>query len=105
MLDLFGALFGGGQKKPAPAPDPIPQAPIDYDRMRAILNSGVLKNPNASMTPVARPTPAPAPAPVDTRQRNPLEALFGSLFAAGGQNMQENPIFRHFFGGGSGPSN
>lgn len=80
LNNIFGALFGQ-PKKTEPEPDPVPQAPISYDRMGAILNSGILKNPNASMTPVAKP-PVQTPAP--TPQQKPktfIDLLFGSMMA------------------------
>ncbi len=54
---LFGALFPQKEDK-----TPVAPAPIDYNRIRAILNSGVLGQ-NSARPPVAAP---PAPPPVDS---------------------------------------
>ncbi|MFM9850140.1 MAG: hypothetical protein ACKVP3_23660 [Hyphomicrobiaceae bacterium] len=83
LQTIFGSLLG---IKPTvnPAADTIPQAPINYDRMQAIMNSGILKNPNASMDVAPKPTPAPVQQqPAPQKQPSFLEMLFGRLAGPG----------------------
>lgn len=79
-LGIFGALFGKPQAQ-TPAQPEIPQAPINYDRMSAILNSGILKNPNASMDVKPKPTPTPTPTPAPQKVPNFFDMIFGRLYA------------------------
>lgn len=60
-----------------------PPAPIDYGRMRAILNSGVMRTgemPDAAMQPNGgQPDAPPAPAPAPAKKTG-WEALLAGLF-------------------------
>lgn len=82
-LDKLLAMFGGGGMSGGSNQgfgQPGPAAPIDYDRMRSILNSGVLRQPQAggaapvAPAPVQQPAPAPPPRPI-------MGGLLGSLLA------------------------
>lgn len=69
---LIGSLMGKSQNTPEPT-----RAPINYDRMQQIMNSGVLRRNPANgfpQTPAA-PEPSPTPAP---SQANPNPQDFQS---------------------------
>lgn len=89
LANLLQSQNGGAAATAQPATG-IQKAPIPYDRMRAIMNSGVLKNPNASMAPPVQETPPvqQPQAPVQ-QQPNPFESFLAQL--------RGNPALSHLF--------
>lgn len=77
-LAAFLPFFGGGKAADNQGfGQPGPASPVDYERMRSILNSGVLRPPaHEGAAPVSAPVAqAPSPAPPRKLPSNPIEAL------------------------------
>lgn len=73
---LTGFLGGAKPSDNQGFGQPGPPAPIDYKRMQAILNSGVLRPQSPTGTaPAPAPVQAPSPPPPRALPKNPIEAF------------------------------
>lgn len=84
----FASLFGSlASTNPMQQQNVIPQAPINYDRMKAILNSGILKNPNASMASPAPQSTTPSPTSANTSDPMSFLQAFFNLISGPGSDQ------------------
>jgi hypothetical protein len=100
MFGMFGGSAGSGGSKfsnsnsikpdarglytPSIGEMPVgPPSPIDYGRIRNLLNSGVLKT--GEMAPMPATAPAPAPSQPSQQPTDFLGGLLGRIFGLSGE--------------------